>query len=277
MENNILFGNLRTSLGYKTPSSMNRTWTAVFPGESMPDDHIYLPLEKAKQFVTVLLEPKKGRSTEITNAARHILSNIELSQNGKTVAAMPPTSVEPEPDVKQANKTGTKMSATAQFFSEFFAAFHPADLVFYGVVGIGCFGVSGTLPGVGIVIAILWFAVAALALHRCKVFARVGDFVFLVFIEVVVGSISHVAWANKALWDNVTSLPITVYINRFIDGANQVVLLWQGETEIPFYVACYVAFVLVSFGGYAVAVSVLANRKRLKSIQTDTEKTTDEI
>ena len=123
----------------------------------------------------------------------------------------------------------------------------------------------GTLPGIGIVIAALWFAVASLALHRCKTIARIGDFVFLVFIEIIVGSLSHIAWANKLIWENVKSLPIEVYINRFRDGDNQLVLLWQGDVEIPFYVACYVAFMLISFGGYAVAVSVLAIRKRLKS------------
>lgn len=272
MENsNFLFGELRTLIGYKTPSSMNKTWTAVFPGETMPEDHIFIPFDKAKTFLSALLEPKKGRSADITTNARQILRNINLqserSMNAETTTAISEPVSEPVL-APVSEKIKGRQSASGQFFSEFCDAFHPSDLVFYGVVGIGCFGVSGTLPGVGIVIAALWMIVAVLVLHRCKVFSRIGDFIFLAFIEIVVGSLSHIAWANKALWENVKSLPITVYVNRFRDGDNQLVLLWQGETELPFYIACYVAFILVAFGGYAVAVSVLANRKRIKELST---------
>jgi hypothetical protein len=138
------------------------------------------------------------------------------------------------------------------FWSEWKANFHPADLVFYGCVSIGCIGISGALPVIGMAVAALWFCVAALFLHRTKMFARVGDIVTLALIEIMVGVPAHIAWANNALWANVTALPIEIQMSY---GGQ----MWTGRgVETPFYLACYCAGVLVFFGGAAVAASTLA-------------------
>jgi len=138
------------------------------------------------------------------------------------------------------------------FWREWWAFFHPADLVFYGCVSIGCIGVAQALPVIGVAVAALWFCVAALFLHRTKMFARVGDIVTLALIEILVGVPAHIAWANEALWRNVTALPIEIQLSY---GGQ----MWTGRgIETPFYLACYCAGVLVFFGGAAVAVSTLA-------------------
>ena len=138
------------------------------------------------------------------------------------------------------------------FWREWRQVFHPADLVFYGCVSIGCVGVSGALPVIGVAVAALWFCVALLFLHRVKMFARVGDIVTLALIEILVGVPAHIAWANNALWANVTALPIEIQATY---GGQ----MWTGRgIETPFYLACYCAGVLVFFGGAAVAVSTLA-------------------
>jgi len=69
------------------------------------------------------------------------------------------------------------------FWREWRANFHPADLVFYGCVSIGCIGVAQALPVIGMAVAALWFCVAALFLHRTKMFARWGDIVTLALID----------------------------------------------------------------------------------------------
>ena len=146
----------------------------------------------------------------------------------------------------------SKPFQTVSFWREWKEAFHPADLVFYGCVSIGCIGISGALPVIGMAVAALWFCVAALFLHRTKMFARVGDIVTLAIIEILVGVPAHIAWANEALWANVTALPIEI---QAAYGGQ----MWTGRgIETPFYLACYCAGVLVFFGGAAVSVSTLA-------------------
>ena len=151
-----------------------------------------------------------------------------------------------------------KQSENAGFWREWRDTFHPADLVFYGCVSIGCIGVAQALPVIGVAVAALWFCVAALFLHRTKMFARAGDIVTLALIEILVGVPAHIAWANNALWENVTALPIEI---QAAYGGQ----MWTGRgIETPFYLACYCAGVLVFFGGAAVAVSTLANQSQIK-------------
>lgn len=147
---------------------------------------------------------------------------------------------------------------SVSFWREWRDTFYPADLVFYGCVSIGCIGVAGALPVIGVAVAALWFCVAALFLHRTKMFARWGDIVTLALIEILVGVPAHIAWANEALWRNVTALPIEIQLSY---GGQ----MWTGRgIETPFFLACYCAGVLVFFGGSAVAVSTLANQSQIK-------------
>ena len=156
--------------------------------------------------------------------------------------------VAPEKPFTPVSETFTERS----FWREWWAVFHPADLVFYGCVSIGCIGVAQALPVIGVAVAALWFCVALLFLHRTKMFARIGDIVTLALIEILVGVPAHIAWANNALWANVTALPIEMQLSY---GGQ----MWTGRgIETPFYLACYCAGVLVFFGGAAVAVSTLA-------------------
>lgn len=152
---------------------------------------------------------------------------------------------------------------SVSFFTEFARTFHPADLVFYGVVAIGCCGVSSALPGIGVAVSAVWFAVAALYLHRVKMYARWFDIALLAVFEVLAGFVADWVWANNALWANIHNLPFKVYIEKYENGANELVAFYAGpDVELPAYVACYIAAMLVIFGGAAVAVSTLANRDK---------------
>lgn len=169
-------------------------------------------------------------------------SNTEMNTQGEN------TSVAPEKPFPPVSETFTGVS----FWREWWQVSHPADLVFYGCVSIGCIGVAQALPVIGMAVAALWFCVAALFLHRTKMFARIGDIVTLALIEILVGVPAHIAWANEALWANVTALPIEI---QAAYGGQ----MWTGRgIETPFLLACYCAGVLVFFGGAAVAVSTLA-------------------
>ena len=146
-----------------------------------------------------------------------------------------------------------------QFVREFAQSFHPADLVFYAVVAIGCAGVSGAFPGIGIAVASVWFAVSALYLHRVKMYARWFDIALLAIFEVCAGFVADWVWANNALWANISRLPFRVYVEKYENGAGELVAFYAGkDVEMPAYVACYIAAMLVIFGGAAVAVSTLA-------------------
>lgn len=149
-----------------------------------------------------------------------------------------------------------------QFFTEFGCTFHPADLVFYSTVAIGGLGVAQALNGVGIAVSILWFAVAAIYLHRLKMYARWGDAAVLAVIELAVGIPAHYTWATNSLWANIKHLPLSVYVEKYQNGAGEWVAFYAGkDVETPFYIACYVAAILAVFGACAVAASVLANKK----------------
>lgn len=155
-----------------------------------------------------------------------------------------------------------KQAVSVQFLTEFGRTFHPADLVFYSTVAIGGLGVAQALNGVGVAVSILWFCIAAIFLHRLKMFARWGDAAVLAMIELAVGIPAHYTWATNSLWANIKHLPLTVYVEKYQNGAGEWVAFYTGkDVEMPFYIACYVAAILAVFGACAVAASVLANKK----------------
>ena len=200
-------------------------------------------LSRSKDTVyKVYQREKERRETFAQTAANEVETKANEQAKNAIVAAEKP--------FQPVSETFTNPS----FWREWRDTFHPADLVFYGCVSIGCIGVAQALPVIGVAVAALWFCVAALFLHRTKMFARVGDIVTLALIEILVGVPAHIAWANEALWQNVTALPIEIQLSY---GGQ----MWTGRgIETPFYLACYCAGVLVFFGGAAVAVSTLANQ-----------------
>lgn len=192
---------------------------------------------------------------------------VDTFQETAETAQQMETSEQEQNPITDAENNVSGISKTYQsvsFAREFAQSFHPADLVFYGVIAIGCAGVSGALPGIGIAVSSVWFSVAALYLHRVKMYARWFDIALLAIFEVLAGFVADWVWANNALWANIHNLPFKVYIEKYQNGAGELVAFYAGpDVELPAYIACYIAAMLVVFGGAAVAVSALATQNSI--------------
>lgn len=165
--------------------------------------------------------------------------------------------------VSPVSETPQNVSAFRQFRREFSGTFHPADLIFYGCVSIGCVGVSEALPGIGVPVSIVWVSVAAMLLHRLKMYARWGDVIIGALVELLAGGTAHFIWANGAIWKNIERLPFEVYVEKYKNGAGEWVAFYAGkDVEQPGKVAVCIAISLCVFAAYAAYVSVEANRNK---------------
>lgn len=211
---------------------------------SMPKATVYKTYQReAKRRETFTETPGNGEESDVRNKQENV--NIDT-----------------ENAVSPVSKPVQNVSSLRHFCKDFAQTFHPADLVFYATVSIGGLGVSQALPGVGVAVSVLWFFVAVIYLHRLKMFARWFDAVVLAGIEVAAGVPAHYTWATNALWANVNQLPISVYVEKYKNGAGEWVAFYTGrDVEVPFYIACYIAAMLAFFGACAVGASVLANKK----------------
>lgn len=154
-------------------------------------------------------------------------------------------------------------SAIAVFVCKTAKNFHPADLLFYAAVSVGCSGVSTALQSVGavsMIVSCILFGVSFIALQGLKTaegwIEKVFHGGFMLFVESVFFC-SDLYWANKALWANVHNLPLDIWPNKYRDAAGDLVFLYGGsDIDKPFYIACGVAFVLFSAGAYACIIAL---------------------
>lgn len=69
----VSIGQLREDLKYRSREAMNSNWSFVFGGEVLPDDHLFVPIEQALEFVAAIAIPQRGRPGTITGAAQQLL------------------------------------------------------------------------------------------------------------------------------------------------------------------------------------------------------------
>lgn len=192
------------------------------------------------------------RKANATKSQPVAASETELQRDATPATADQPVENPPKP----AQKAG--------FGREFAKAFHPADLLYYYCVAISCAGIVQTLQVVGYAVASVFFTVAVLALHFVKVcngWARVPHLFILAMVEAGV-FVSDYSLANKILWANVASLPIQVYVEKYQNGAGELVAFYAGpDTAVPSYIAAGVAAVMLFCGVYVVAIAIQNSQK----------------
>ena len=97
----VSIGSLRESLKYRSREAMNANWSFVFAGEILPEDHLFVPIDQALEFVGAIAVPQRGRPGSITGAAQQLLKS--WSKPAKIAEPEPPVLpvkiAEPEPTV----------------------------------------------------------------------------------------------------------------------------------------------------------------------------------
>lgn len=163
-------------------------------------------------------------------------------------------------------KNAAATSVFADFVAEWRKSFHPIDLLFYLSAFVGCAGIVNALKSVEIVnalVAFVLFGIAFVALHGLKTLRglkRLPHILAMLFAEVTFFC-SDVFWANTALWGNVSNLPLDIRLTEFWSAdAGKMKIIWLGQTEIPFYIACGIATILFGCAAYACAIAVQSKK-----------------
>ena len=93
----ISVGALRTALTYRNPTTMKKAWFEVF-GEELPAEHIEIPCEKATIFVMPMTVSQRGRSKDVTEAAKALIAQFSCGQEVAPVPTPEPEKQEPNPE-----------------------------------------------------------------------------------------------------------------------------------------------------------------------------------
>lgn len=155
------------------------------------------------------------------------------------------------------------------FWQKVILEFSPYDLLYYVVMGIAVVGIVATLQVIGYAVAFVYMGVAVIALQRCKE-QNAGktaeiDLGGVIALELFVGFPAHVIWVNRVIWDNIRAMPFKVEVQHlpptFTDGMDagysyQMVSAW------PFYIAVYVALLLVVSACYACFMTLRVTRHK---------------
>lgn len=197
--------------------------------------------------------PKKEVETEIATLETKI----------ETLATHQETKIETAANAQKRDLNAENASVLSTFAADFVANFHPADLLFYGVVLIGCNGITKALQPVGIFVAVALFGVATISLHGLKTlsgWARLPHGVLMLVSEFAF-FVSDLKWANEALWSNVKGLPLDIWANKYRNDLGEVVMLYGGsDVDKPFYIAVGVASVLAACAAYACIIALQGKR-----------------
>lgn len=164
------------------------------------------------------------------------------------------------------HKNAPVTSVFADFVAEWSRSFHPIDLLFYLSALVGCAGVLNALKSVEIInalVAFVLFGIAFVALHGLKTLhglKRAPHFLAMLFAEITFFC-SDVFWANKALWSNVSNLPLDIRLTEFWSAdAGKMKIIWLGQTAFPFYIACGIATILFGCAAYACAIALQSKK-----------------
>jgi len=101
LPNEVSIGSLRESLKYRSREAMNSNWSFVFAGEVLPEDHLFVPINQALEFVAAIAIPQRGRPGSITGAAQQLLKTWRNKQEPEKEEHIIDQilSIAPEPEV----------------------------------------------------------------------------------------------------------------------------------------------------------------------------------
>lgn len=199
--------------------------------------------------------PSAEIATKTAVATQDATAATEM-QRGEATAETPAQPLENAPE----------RAVFVVFVKEALQNFHPADLLYYLGVAICCNAVANTLQGAGVFVAIIIGGVAFIALQGLKTETewrrRLKYTLAFVGVELT-AAISHVAWANEALWKNVRALPLDIWANKYRNDLGEVVMIYGGaDVETPFKIACGIAAVLFLSGVFAFFISISNGKKQ---------------
>lgn len=177
---------------------------------------------------------KKGKATQ-QNATQKKKSNVLQRDTTQADATL------------QREKNTLTAQEKAVSFKSIIANFHPAYLLYFASVGLACSAVAKTLHGVGLPLAFVFGGAAIVALYGVAtargawLWLNVG---MMLFCECVCALV-HIQWSNAALWEQVQSLPLDIWPNKYRNDLGEVVMLYGGgDIDKPFLIACGIAVVL---------------------------------
>lgn len=159
---------------------------------------------------------------------------------------------------KEAIPAQVRQPVSLRFAKDALQNAHPADALYFASVAISCVGIVATLHGIGYAVAGVLVGTAFVVLQGLKTVAGWArtPYVLMFGIVEVANFVSHLAWANASLWDGVKSLPIEVWVNEYFTQAGNPVMVYQGDTDVPFYIAAGISIVLLCISGFAAWIAI---------------------
>lgn len=212
----ILVGDLRETLNYKTRGSFEGAWKSVF-NEFAPNDAQLVTIKAAVCLCEHLLKNKKGRPESITAAAASFLySKKEQEALPLVVPAIIELQPEPTTEVAEVEKVieEHKKEIPKEDKAPFFdVKYGGLNLSYYVTVIATCYGLIFLLKVMGIAPAVVYTLVSLQALEMAKdrksrVTAQRG--IAAVWILEILAFFVHLTMFNYQIWSRKDTLPFEV-------------------------------------------------------------------
>lgn len=243
LNGSVVVGSVRTRLMYKSHDAMASNWETVFPDDILPDDHVPVPLEKLRLFLSELSTPKRGRSRSITAAAQAYLSELngepapapELFPNEEEAPESAPGAPEgvpptldkvpevPKPEPQTSEKGIGELLASFVYrllrsAVEFLVSAGPLDIVFVVGIALADYSLWFFMRGIGLAWATVYTLITVHALQMAKnPYARetASKGIMAVFVLEAVSFFLDLAMFNLQVWQagKRGELPFSVWEN----------------------------------------------------------------
>lgn len=140
------------------------------------------------------------------------------------------------------------------------------EVVYYIIQAITCVGVVTALGWVGVGVAVVYFGIATSALIVAKKENASGSsdvsMTGVILVELFVGLICHIVWANEAIWANLDRIPVKVkWVEWNEKGSGE---FWVNG-DIPFMIACYIAVFMVVSACFCVYATIKMAKLKVKN------------
>ena len=213
---NILVGEFREKLNYKTRGSFEGAWKSCF-SEFAPNDAQKITNKEAVILCEHLLKNKKGRPETITTAAASFLDSQKGEpQTPEIIEEYAAYSYEPQKEVVEVHAVSEQpqKEAAKEGKQPFFDVKHGGlNLSYYVTVIATCYGLVFLLKVMGIAPAVVYTLVSLQALEMAKdrksrVTAQRG--IAAVWILEILAFFVHLTMFNYQIWHGKDTLPFEV-------------------------------------------------------------------
>lgn len=212
----ILVGEFREKLNYKTRGSFEGAWKSCF-SEFAPNDGQKISNKDAVSLCEHLLKNKKGRPETITTAAASFLdAQLLFNAQAENVVSDAEVIIEPQKEVIEARAVAEQpqKEAAKEGKQPFFDVKHGGlNLSYYVTVIATCYGLVFLLKVMGIAPAVVYTLVSLQALEMAKdrksrVTAQRG--IAAVWILEILAFFVHITMFNYQIWHGKDTLPFEV-------------------------------------------------------------------